>query len=102
MVYQFGDMLYFTNEIAKQSTQAQQLGLKYKDCIKNDHDELLKCMELGEPIRELCKCIGPSIVERIQQLTRILNSQEAEDQDVAILLDLYQMYLNQWKTAYSS
>lgn len=101
LAYYLGEMVHLANEIAKDSEDAQELGVQYHDCITEKHLTLMQSIEQGEPIHTLCKCIGPHILARLQELAAILDSQEAEDEEVAFLLEQIQMYWFQWKRIFS-
>jgi len=95
-----GEMAYFANEIAKDSAKAQELGRQYHMQVCDDHMNLMQRMELGEPLDELCPCIAPYIMHRIHDCKQKLHSEEAEDQDIALLIDQLELYHQQWKRHY--
>jgi hypothetical protein len=101
LAYYLGEMVHFANEIAKDSEEAQELAVQYNDAITERHYNMLQSIEQGEAIHTLCKCVGPLLITRIQELSVILQSQEAEDQEVAYLLEYFQMYRHQWLHTFS-
>lgn len=101
LAYYLGEMVHFANEIAKDSEEAQELAIQYDDAINERHYNMLQSIEQGEPIHTLCKCLGPLLIIRIQELSAILQSQEAEDQEVAYLLEQVQLYRHQWLRIFS-
>lgn len=102
MIFYLNTLVYFANEIAKDSLDAQRLARLYIQRIDDDHTEMVRSMDVGEPIPKMCPCIITYINNRIHQLTDQLHSEETEDQDVAILRDIYHSYQRQWLQNYAN